>query len=212
MNLIDPASLLPWLMAYIYPAVFLGTLVDATGIPFPGRLLLVAAGATAGAQAGPVIAIIALASLAAALMDHVWYLAGRWGARWLTRTLPRLVHAAPDAQRSPIGRLIGLARANAGLAIIAGRYFSSVRIAVWPVFGTTGVGYARFLGFDALASILWAATWVLTGWFLGDRWRTAANGNLWLALAATLVAAVLLLPIVRRFGRTRRPSPAGRRS
>lgn len=200
----DPALLLSWFAAYIYPIVFIGTLVDAIGIPFPGRLLLVAAGAAAGADGNPVIAVIVLASLAASLMDHVWYAAGGWAARWVTRTFPRLIQAAAGAPGSPIERLVGVARANAGLAIIAGRYFSSVRIAVWPVLMTTRVGYTRFLGFDAIASVSWAATWVLTGWFLGDRWRTATHGTPWLALAAALIGAVLLMPILGRLAWARR--------
>lgn len=204
MNGLDPAVLLTWLAAYIYPVVFVGILVDATGIPFPGRFLLVAAGAAAGAHGDPVVAVIALASLAASLMDHVWYAAGGWGGRWATRTFPRLIQGAAGAPGGAIDRLVGVARANAGLAIIAGRYFSSVRIAVWPVLMTTGVGYARFLGFDAIASVSWAATWVLAGWFLGDRWRTATHGTPWLVLAAALIGAVLLVPIVGRLARTRR--------
>ena len=60
--------------------VFVSTLIDATGIPFPGRLLLVAAGAIASHGRRNVVVIIALGALAAMITDHVWYVAGRRGS------------------------------------------------------------------------------------------------------------------------------------
>jgi len=45
-----PEALQPvaaWLLSHTYLVVFFGALIDATGIPFPGRLILVAAGAFA---------------------------------------------------------------------------------------------------------------------------------------------------------------------
>src|SRR2546421_12107123 len=45
-----PEALQPlgaWLLQHTYLVVFVGALIDATGIPFPGRLILVAAGAFA---------------------------------------------------------------------------------------------------------------------------------------------------------------------
>ena len=57
------AIVLDWLAASAYPVVFIGTLIDASGVPFPGRLLLVAAGALAAAGRHSVLLIIALAAV-----------------------------------------------------------------------------------------------------------------------------------------------------
>lgn len=73
------ARLVDWLTAYTYPIVFFGTPVDASGLPFPGRLLLVAAGARAGTGRRNLAAIIVLGVVAAMVMDHLWYVAGARG-------------------------------------------------------------------------------------------------------------------------------------
>ena len=85
MNDVVTRSVVGWLGAHTYPIVFVGTLIDASGVPFPGRLLLVAAGALAGSGRGSIVVIIVLGTVAAVLMDHVWYLAGLWGGERLLR-------------------------------------------------------------------------------------------------------------------------------
>lgn len=70
---------LEWLGAYTYAVVFVGMLIDASGLPFPGRLLLVAAGALNRTEYGTLLGVIALAVAAAMVMDLAWYVAGRRG-------------------------------------------------------------------------------------------------------------------------------------
>ena len=64
-------SLFDAFVAHAYLVVFVGALVDATGFPFPGRLLLAAAGAYAAAGHASVTAFIALGALGALLTDQV---------------------------------------------------------------------------------------------------------------------------------------------
>ena len=72
-----------WLAAHTYVVAFAGALIDATGLPFPGRLLLVAAGAVTAAQGYPVAVVIVLGAAGAVLTDQLWYFAGRsGGGRW----------------------------------------------------------------------------------------------------------------------------------
>src|SRR4026208_2494936 len=106
----------------VHIGLFLTALIDATGLPFPGRALLVAAGATMatgwgdgptlhpGAAAGAplaapgapvatgwsdVLTMTLAAALGATSGDHVWYAAGRLGAGDRTTALSRRLSPAP---------------------------------------------------------------------------------------------------------------------
>jgi undecaprenyl-diphosphatase len=188
------AWLLRWMAVYTYPIVFVGTLVDASGLPFPGRLLLVAAGAAAAAGHASVVMVIALSAAAAMTMDHLWYLAARRGGGRLARLLQRLT---PSRRRRRLFAGDDWARLGAA-TIVLGRFFTSLRIVAWPLAATQGLGYARFLALDLLGAVTWAATWVLLGWVVGARWRPIAeSAGGWLAVAggALLVAASVAIAV-----------------
>src|SRR5712691_7370503 len=74
----------------VYLGLFLAALIDATGFPFPGRALLVAAGAATAEDWGHVALMTAAGALGAVVGDHLWYAAGRLGAG---DRLTRLLHA-----------------------------------------------------------------------------------------------------------------------
>jgi membrane protein DedA with SNARE-associated domain len=199
-------SALGWLSAHTYVIVFVGTLIDASGVPFPGRLLLVAAGALAGPGRRSIVAIIVLSAVAAVLMDHVWYLAGVWGGKRLLRAFGRATGwdvADSEAARDYFTRY-------GAATIVLGRFFTSVRAIAWPVASTHGVGYPMFLALDLIAAVLWASLWVLLGWMVGERWEeTAKTTGWWLALAGGVVLVVTLLPLATRLYRRRRVRRGG---
>src|SRR5262249_60114303 len=74
---------LGWLQEYLFPVVFVTSLIDATGLPFPGRAMLVAAGIAAGGPRD--VALLVLTGVAGALLgDHLLYALGmRRGPRLL---------------------------------------------------------------------------------------------------------------------------------
>src|SRR5258706_5416212 len=63
-----------------YLGLFLAALIDATGFPFPGRVLLVTAGAAMATDWSQVALLTAAGALGAVVGDHLWYAAGRLGA------------------------------------------------------------------------------------------------------------------------------------
>jgi membrane protein DedA with SNARE-associated domain len=200
--------LLGWLELHTYTVVFIGVLVDASGVPFPGRLLLIAAGAVAGTGRRSVAAIILLGTVAAMLMDHAWYLAGVWGSERLLRLFRRIVgRSAVDSNvtRTYVARY-------GPATIIAGRFFTSVR-ATWPVVAAH-VGYTKFLVLDAVGAGLWVSLWVLLGVLVGDRWASAADtAGVWVAIGGAVLLVVAVAPIAARLWRrrqARRPARGAR--
>ena len=212
MNDVVTRGIVGWLGAHTYPIVFVGTLIDASGVPFPGRLLLVAAGALAGSGRGSIVVIIVLGTVAAVLMDHVWYLAGLWGGERLLRFCRRVTGWSVVDSESARDYFTRYGAAT----IVLGRFFTSVRAIAWPVAAAHGVRYPTFLALDLVAATLWASLWVVLGWMVGKRWEWAAKtAGFWLAIAGGVVFVVLALPVATWLFRRRRarrggssPSPA----
>lgn len=181
------ATLLDWLVAHTYLVVFVGALIDATGLPFPGRVLLVAAGAVAGAHDLSVGAVVALGAAGAMLTDHLWYFAGRAGSDRLMGFYCALSVSSSRCERATTDYF----RRYGALTIVIGRFVAGVRLLAWPLAARSGIGYPKFLAFDIAGALLWSATWVLLGWFFADRWWVAAE-HAGTVLAAAVVASVVL--------------------
>ena len=187
--------------------VFVSTLIDATGLPFPGRILLVAAGALAGAGRRNLFVIIALGALAAVAMDHVWYIAGRRGSRRVLDIYRRLAGSSGEAAATDYFKRYGAA------TIVLGRFSTGVRALAWPVAAAHGIGYTKFLLVDLFAAALWSALWVLLGWAVGDRWRPVAEeAGLWVTVAGIVAAALVATPLAMRMWRRRARRRGARRS
>jgi membrane-associated protein len=172
------------LVEHAYAVVFLGALIDATGLPFPGRLLLVAAGAYASAGDASVVGFIALASLGAMVSDQAWFAAARRGSVWIVDLYRRLRRRAA-VDDSSAARFVRYGALN----VILGRFFTVVRLVAWPVLVRGGLGWTRFTLLDALGASVWASLWVGLGWIVGDQWERAAQTvNRWVMIAGAVVA------------------------
>jgi membrane protein DedA with SNARE-associated domain len=198
-----------WLAAHTYAAVFVGTLIDASGLPFPGRLLLVAAGVLARSGGHSLVLIILLGAVAAMLMDHVWYVAGAWGSQRVLRLYRRLTGSSGGREDPAIDYFTRYG----ALTIVLGRFFTSVRAVAWPVAAANGVGYAKFLVLDLLGATLWTSVWVVLGSVAGEHWESAAaTGGVWLTVAGAILMAIAAAPLAARLWRRRARRRAARQS
>ena len=198
MELLRP--LFDWLVDHTYLVVFIGTVIDATGLPFPGRLLLAAAGAMAAGGRANVLLVITLGALGAMLVDQIWYLTITRGSNWIIDRYCRL-------RGRPRGCAVDGAdyfRRYGGATIVLGRFFTFVRVLVWPVAASHGVGYARFVLLDTAGATLWASIWVLLGWTVGEHWEAAATtvGG-WTTGIGIVIALAVVVPLVLRYRRRR---------
>ncbi|HSE03758.1 MAG TPA: DedA family protein [Methylomirabilota bacterium] len=192
----------------VYLGLFLATLIDATGFPFPGRVILVAAGAAMARDWAQVAAMTAAGALGAIIGDHLWYMAGRFGAgARLTALYCKLSLAS--------GRCEARARARfdrfGPLAIVIGRFVAGVRILAAPMAGGGAITYPRFLVVETIGAVAWAGLFVVVGYALGAQWRalferfggSAVVGGLFLLTVAGPAAIILV-----RMARRRRHGPA----
>jgi membrane protein DedA with SNARE-associated domain len=172
---------------HLLPFAFVAAMIDSTGIPFPGRLLLILAGAVAG-PVPEVLGLIACAASGAILGDHLLYLLGAWSGDRAVAAYCRLTGRDPGcvaASRARLGR--------AGVpALIAGRFaFGTVRLAAATLAGTGVIPYRRFLLAEVVGAAAWATAYVLLGRLVGGRAATfVSQYHLPVIVVAVTVAAL----------------------
>jgi membrane protein DedA with SNARE-associated domain len=192
--------LFDWLVEHTYLVVFVGTLIDASGLPFPGRILLAAAGALAATGQANVVVIIALAALGAMFVDHLWYLTITRGSNWLIDLYCRLTRRQRNCRQEDADYF----RRYGSITIIIGRFFTVVRVVAWPMAAANGVSYARFAVLDFVGATIWASIWVLLGWIVGEHWESAAHSvGGWAALIGAVMLVTLAAPLMLRLWRRR---------
>ena len=151
-----------WLHEHLYAVVFLGAVLDAIGVPFPGRLMLIAVGSFShpGSEVGASApALIALATVGTVAGDHVWYIVGRFKGRRLFEIYCRLFRLSESKTRMA-DRLL---RRFGGLALVFARVAATLRIVVAPLAVSRGMSYRRFMAFDALGAMLWVTGFIWLG-------------------------------------------------
>jgi membrane protein DedA with SNARE-associated domain len=190
----------------LYVAIFMVATIDAMGVPIPGRLLLIAAGAVLAQDWSQAAGLVAGAALGALAGDHVWYTMGRMGGDRLLGVYCKLSLTS--------GRCEQRARATferyGPWAIIVGRFFAGIRIAAAPMLGT--LPYARYLLFEVVGAVVWASVFVLLGYGLGAQWRMLLDRygiGTALAMLGGLVLLALAAVVAVRLARRRRHGRAG---
>jgi membrane protein DedA with SNARE-associated domain len=195
----------------VHVGIFLAALIDATGLPFPGRVALITAGAMAGRDWGQVATLVAAGALGAVAGDHIWYVAGRLGAGdRLTALYCKLSLASGRCERRARDRF----ERFGPLAIVIGRFAAGVRILATPA-ASRAISYPRYLLFEVVGALTWSATSVVLGWLLGAQWRALMArygvGTIFLVVVLITIAGVAAIVAVRLI-RVRRHGPASHRA
>jgi membrane protein DedA with SNARE-associated domain len=188
-----------WLREHLYAVVFLGAAVDAIGIPFPGRIMLITVGSLAAPAVdgdGRAASLILLATMGTVVGDHVWYLLGRHKGRRLFEIYGRVVRLS----RPRIAQADRFLHRFGGLTLILARFAATLRVVVVPLAVSRGMSYRRFLAFDLVGALLWSAGFVWLGRAAGALGgRGGLAGTLAVVGALALASAVIAVMARRRF-------------
>lgn len=192
----DDSWLRQALDVYGLPLVFVAVLIAAAGVPLPVSWLLLAVGAAAGQGEYSVAWVVGIALVAAVLGDHLGYLIGWSGGRWLVHRIARLLQSEdrlPGAQ--------GALRRRGWLAIFLSRWL--LLPLCGPVnwlCGSVRYPLARFFVADVLGEGLYVALCVFLGVAFSDQIEAVARlvGNLGLWLVGLLLALLLIWRLLRR--------------
>lgn len=194
-------ALIDLLILHDFLLVFLVTLAARIGAPVPAAPLLVVAGGLAAAGRISAASLVTAAVLANVLGDAIWFIAGRNYGHRVLRLLCR-VSLSPDVCVRQSESLI--ARWG-GSSLLAAKFLPGISVVAAPMAGALGMGWSRFIAYDAVAGLVWSLCFLGLGLVFSDQIQDVldflSNAGLF---AAAAIGAVLALLIANRWWRRRR--------
>ncbi len=183
------------LSQYGYWAVFVLVAMESLGVPLPGETILIAAATYAGSTHKlSVWAIFAVATAAAIMGDNIGFWIGDKGGYRLLRRYGHYIRA--DDTKIKIGRYI-FDRQGAKV-VFFGRFVSVLRTYAAFLAGTLKMHWRKFLPFNALGGIVWAAIYTFVPYEVGSAISKASRPvDIGVGIAA-VVAVVATVLVVRR--------------
>jgi membrane protein DedA with SNARE-associated domain len=158
--------------AYGGIAIFLASLVENLGLPFPTFPLIVLAGAFAASGHLSLPGILAAAILGAMTGDLAWFYVGRWRGKGVLSHLCR-ISFNPDAC---LERAVDGFHRRRNATILFAKFLPGVNTIMPPLAGVVAMPVAEFLALDFLGAFLWAGVAAVLGWFFGEEIAESARG------------------------------------
>lgn len=179
-----------------YTVLFVWVLAEQLGLPIPSLPMLLAAGALAGAGNLSIAWAVVLALTASVIADLLWYEVGR---RRGGRILSLLCRIALEPE-SCVRRTEDAFQDHGSRSLLLAKFVPGLNTAAPPMAGVTGMRLWRFLLFDSLGALLWAATAVLVGYlFSGQLERLALYMARIGDLAVVLVVLLFFAYVARKY-------------
>ncbi|MFP1602395.1 DedA family protein [Microbacterium sp. 2216-1] len=196
-ELIAQAVASPWL----FPVLFVATVIDGFFPPVPSESVLVAAAAVlAMTDATALVPLCLLAAAAATIGDNIAFWVGRRVGtrrfRWMRR--PRVAATFDHARRAMDH--------SAAVLVLGARYVPVGRVAVNMSAGAVGYPWRRFLPLSALAGLCWSVFSITIGLVAGTWVRDQPLLAALLGVAIALLIGVMVdrVAALRRRARRRR--------
>lgn len=184
-------ALIDLLIQHDFLLVFLVTLAARIGAPVPAAPLLVVAGGLAAAGRLSAVSLVVAAVLANVLGDAIWFIAGRSYGHRVLRLLCR-VSLSPDVCVRQSESLI--ARWG-GSSLLAAKFLPGISVVAAPMAGALGMGWRRFIAYDAVAGLVWTACFLGLGLIFSDQIQDVLDflSNAGMFAVAAIVAVLALL-------------------
>lgn len=170
--------------------LFAVVFVEQLGVPLPAAPWLLAGGALAATGRISLGGAIAAATVGSLLADAMWFYLGRYRGQRVLNFLCR-VSLEPD---SCVRRTEDFFTRYGMGGIIVAKFITGLSTLAPPLAGSTGVKAPRFFFYDGLASLLYAACFVLLGALFSNQLEQiiAALASLGHGALAVLVGLVAL--------------------
>ncbi|HEV3235913.1 MAG TPA: DedA family protein [Gemmataceae bacterium] len=185
-----------------YPILFLGVMLENTGIPVPGETAVLASGflaSPAGDNTFSLPAVILITIVAAILGDNFGFWLGHVWARPKLVRGERFLFLTPKALKIAEGYF-----QRYGLwTIFFARFITGIRVVGALAAGTAGMNWMRFLLANATGAVAWAVTMSLLGYFFGHLIHSWLSWGGWVLLAIVVILGIVYY---RRWSRRPRPS------
>ena len=181
---------LDFLAQHPFGVVFWSSLIEAAGVPFPSRVILILAPAFLETDSD-LVRLTLVATVGSVLGDHVPYLAGRLAGLRMLGLYCKLTLAS---ERCVEKTLRYFARFGAA-ALLLSRFSTSVRIFASACAGCGHITYPRYLTLDTIGTLVYSSVWVLVGSLIGERAVVffTTDRRRWLFLGLVVLGASTLI-------------------
>jgi membrane protein DedA with SNARE-associated domain len=156
-------SHLDFLLEHVLTIVFCAFLIEAAGVPFPSRIILLVA-ATLTTEPRVLAGLVAVSAGGALIGDHVPYVAGALTGPRILALYCRLTLGSEQCVEKTVRYFTRFGPA----AILLSRFSASVRLFAAALSGCGHITYWRFLSFDVVGSLLYATLLVIVGRVVGE--------------------------------------------
>jgi len=186
-------TIFQFVLKHGYSMLFAAAFAHQVGVPLPGPLFLLAAGALSASGKLGLARSLGLAIVACVLADWLWYEAGRCRGDRVLHFIHRLTRDPEfhDRRAKKIFARYGLA-----LLIIA-KFVPGLDAVTPPLAGTSRTGRVRFFAFDVLGASLYSGVYSALGYvFSDDLDRAAVYASKVGAIVAGVGAGALFIYLV----------------
>jgi membrane protein DedA with SNARE-associated domain len=186
-------SLIDFLFNNSYTLLIAWVFAEQLGLPLPSVPILLSAGALAGTGRLGLFASLVCAAVAAVAADLIWYALGRRKGIKILNLLCK-ISLEPD---SCVRRTQGIYVKQGARSLLFAKFVPGLSTLSPPLAGVFRMKLHRFLMFDLLGTLLWAAVFMGIGYlFSGEIKRIAESvaalrGSLLLLLILVLAGYVL---------------------
>ncbi len=185
---------LDWFERHQLTLVLVSGMIDATGFPFPGRLVLVVAGAVADRWSDLGLLVL-LGTAGLVIGDHALYAAGALGG---TRLLAWYCRVSLGSERCVEKTTAAFTRFGA-MAVLFGRFSVGVRLFAAVLSGAGHLPYWRFLAFDVIGTLAYTTLWIGAGHLFGTTVLERGQAVRLIVLAGpAVILGVLAVRLTRR--------------
>jgi membrane protein DedA with SNARE-associated domain len=200
-------SHLDFLVSHLLSLVFIAFLVEAAGVPFPSRILLLVA-ATLADNERQLVGLVVVTTAGSLIGDHVPYLAGALTGPRILAFYCRLTLGSADC----VDKTVGYFRRFGAAAILLSRFSASVRLFASALSGCGHITYWKFVAFDFVGTVVYAALWVTVGYLVGDAAAEFFERHRATRLLVLLAPVAVGTLLAYRLWRRRRYGPANARA
>ncbi len=195
-------AILQFVVKHGYSVLFGAMFAHQIGLPVPGPLFLLAAGALAAAGKLGLVPAIGLAVTACVLADWVWYEAGRRRGDRVLHFIHRFTRD-PDFHDRRAKRIF--ARYGPPILVVA-KFVPGLDAVSPPLTGTSTTSRLRFLTFDAVGAGLYSCVYAGLGYVFSHDLDRAAGyvGRAGKLLAGVAFAGLLIYVCARKLLRWHR--------
>ncbi|HEY3068527.1 MAG TPA: DedA family protein [Methylomirabilota bacterium] len=155
---------LDFLRQHLLAVVFVSFLIEAAGIPFPSRIILLVA-TTITTESRELALLVLACATGAVIGDHVPYVGGMLAGPRLLTFYCRITLGSELC----VEKTVTYFKRYGAAALLLSRFSASVRLFASALSGCGHLTYRRFLAYDVLGSLAYAALWVVVGRLIGEQ-------------------------------------------